>query len=41
MKKYKYKKPEVLAQSVTFNNVCRPLNKPSGRPCNPPRPGGR
>lgn len=37
----KYKKPEVLAQSTKMMGLCRPVSKPSGRPCNPPKPGGR
>lgn len=41
MKKLYYKKPEVLAQSTEQMAECRPLNKPSGRPCSLPRPGGR
>ena len=36
-----YAKPAVLAQSVTQMAECRPNSKPSGRPCNPPGPGGR
>ena len=36
-----YKKPEILAQSTTQMAECRPNSKPSGRPCNPPKPGGR
>lgn len=36
-----YKKPKVLAQSITQLAECRPNSKPSGRPCNPPKPGGR
>ena len=34
-----YKKPKILAQSTAQMADCSP--KPSGRPCNPPRPGGR
>jgi hypothetical protein len=36
-----YKKPEILAQSTVLMAECRPNSKPSGRPCNPPKPGGR
>ncbi len=36
-----YKKPEILAQSTVMMAECRPNTKPSGRPCNPPKPGGR
>lgn len=36
-----YKKPEILAQGTTQMAECRPNSKPSGRPCNPPKPGGR
>jgi hypothetical protein len=36
-----YKKPEILAQSTLQMAECRPNSKPSGRPCNPPKPGGR
>ncbi len=36
-----YKKPEVLAQSTKQMAECRPDSKPSGRPCNPPKQGGR
>ncbi|GFM32428.1 hypothetical protein DSM101010T_07930 [Desulfovibrio subterraneus] len=36
-----YKKPEVLAQGAVQTAECRPNSKPSGRPCNPPGPGGR
>ena len=36
-----YKKPIVLAQSTEQMAECRPNSKPSGRPCNPPKPGGR
>ena len=36
-----YKKPEILAQSKEQMAECRPNNKPSGRPCNPPGPSGR
>lgn len=36
-----YKKPEILAQSTRQMAECRPNSKPSGRPCNPPKPGGR
>ena len=41
VKNMTYKKPEVLAQDVKQMAQCRPNNKPSGRPCNPPKPGGR
>jgi hypothetical protein len=37
----KYKKPEILAQSTKQTVLCRPVSKPSGRPCNPPKPSGR
>lgn len=37
----KYEKPTVLAQSTVQMAECRPNSKPSGRPCNPPRPSGR
>ncbi len=36
-----YEKPSVVAQSNEFKADCRPNSKPSGRPCNPPRPTGR
>lgn len=36
-----YQKPVILAQSKTHMAECRPNSKPSGRPCNPPRPSGR
>ena len=36
-----YKKPEILAQSTEKMAECRPNSRPSGRPCNPPKPGGR
>ena len=36
-----YEKPEILAQSNVQMAEFRPNNKPSGRPCNPPKPGGR
>ena len=36
-----YKKPEILAQDTVRMAECRPNSKPSGRPCNPPKPGGR
>lgn len=36
-----YSKPAVLAKSSAYKAECRPNSKPSGRPCNPPRPGGR
>lgn len=37
----RYEKPKVLAQGVVRMAECRPNSKPSGRPCNPPRPSGR
>ncbi len=36
-----YKKPKILAQSIVKMAECRPNSKPSGRPCNPPKPSGR
>ena len=36
-----YKKPKVLAYSTEQMAECRPNSKPSGRPCNPPKPSGR
>ena len=36
-----YEKPVVLAESTVRMAECRPNSKPSGRPCNPPGPGGR
>ncbi len=39
--KMNYEKPEILAQSIVRMAECRPNSKPSGRPCNPPGPGGR
>ncbi len=36
-----YSKPKILAQSTEKMAECRPNSKPSGRPCNPPGPGGR
>jgi hypothetical protein len=36
-----YTKPKVLAQSTVQMAECRPNTKPSGRPCNPPKPSGR
>ena len=36
-----YKKPIVLAQSTIQMAECQKKGKPSGRPCNPPKPGGR
>lgn len=36
-----YKKPEIVAQGTEQMAVCRPSNKQSGRPCNPPGPSGR
>jgi len=36
-----YSKPEILAQSKILMAQCTPNSKPSGRPCNPPRPSGR
>lgn len=42
MKKSIYKRPEILAQSIEqMRRLCRPERIPSGRPCNPPKPGGR
>lgn len=41
MKFMSYKKPIILAQSTTQFAECRPNSKPSGRPCKPPKPGGR
>jgi len=35
-----YKKPKIIAESKTFMAECRPNSKPSGRPCDPVRPGG-
>ena len=35
-----YKKPEILAKSTVQMADCRPNSKPSGRPCNPPKPRG-
>jgi hypothetical protein len=35
-----YTKPKILAQSTVLMADCRPNSKPSGRPCNPPRPRG-
>ncbi len=37
----KYIKPVIIAQSTVRMAECRPNSKPSGRPCNPPKPGGR
>lgn len=37
----KYQKPLIIAQSIVQMAECRPNSKPSGRPCNPPRPSGR
>lgn len=34
-----YEKPEILAESTVRQAECG--RKPSGRPCNPPGPGGR
>lgn len=39
--KMTYEKPVILAQSTVRMAQCRPNSKPSGRPCNPPAPGGR
>ena len=36
-----YKKLKILAQSILKMAECRPNSKPSGRPCNPPKPSGR
>lgn len=36
-----YQKPSVLAESTTQMAECKPNSKPCGRPCNPPKPGGR
>lgn len=36
-----YEKPVILAQGTVQMAECRPNSKPSGRPCNPPGPGGR
>lgn len=36
-----YTKPLILAQSIKLMAECNPNSKPSGRPCNPPKPGGR
>lgn len=36
-----YEKPVILAQSTVRMAECHPNSKPSGRPCNPPKPGGR
>ena len=35
-----YTAPKILAQSMVLMAECRPSSKPSGRPCNPPVPGG-
>jgi hypothetical protein len=35
-----YTKPEILAQSTVQMADCRPNTRPSGRPCNPPKPRG-
>lgn len=40
-KKVTYEKPVILAQSTVRMAECRPNSKPSGRPCDPPRPSGR
>jgi len=37
----KYIKPEVLAESTIKMSHCNPRSKPSGAPCNPPKPNGR
>jgi len=39
--KMSYTKPMILAQSTVQMAQCRPNSMPSGRPCNPPAPGGR
>jgi hypothetical protein len=36
-----YQKPEILAQSAIRMARCKPDSQPSGKPCNPPGPGGR
>jgi hypothetical protein len=36
-----YEKPVILAQSTVRMADCNPKSKPSGRPCNPPKPSGR
>jgi len=36
-----YQKPSVLAESTIQMAECKPNSKPCGRPCNPPKPGGR
>ena len=36
-----YSKPKILAQSTVMMAQCNPNSQPSGRPCNPPKPGGR
>lgn len=36
-----YTKPVVLVQGTEKMAECRPNSKPSGRPCTPPKPGGR
>ena len=36
-----YERPKVLAESFVLMAECRPTSKPTGRPCNPPRPGAR
>lgn len=41
VQRMEYKKPAVLAKSTVRMAECRPNSKPSGRPCNPPRPSGR
>lgn len=41
MTSMKYEKPVIVAQSTVQMAECRPNSKPSGRPCNPPGPGGR
>lgn len=39
----KYEKPYVIAKGIAGPGpgLCRPNHRPSGRPCNPPRPGGK
>ena len=36
-----YTKPAIIAESIVRMAEFRPNSKPSGRPCNPPKPGGR
>jgi len=40
VQKMKYEKPVTLAQGTERMADCRPNSKPSGRPCDPPRPHG-